>query len=445
MRAQKPPQIALPRAWPTRVRSAILHVIALAQYATVYTRTWAVDRMNGRVQLKAEYDRLLQELALRAEEIRIKDGRMARIAPHRRAHYAPIERMAILELLSARGWSLEQTANTFLVSAATIASWMKRLDEGGQDALVQLPEPVNKFPDFVRYAVQRLKTLCPTMGKVRMAQTLCRAGLHLGATSVGRILKESPHRIPKSATAASGRVVTAKSPDHVWHIDLTTVPMSTGLWASWLPFALPQRWPFCWWVAVVVDHFSRRVAGLGVFAKRPDCRGVCAFLGRVVRHGGTAPKYIICDRDSIFDCDAFRRWVKRKGMHPPRYGAVCQKGSIAIVERLILTIKTEFTRRILVPLRRAECRRQLVCFAHWYNECRPHMNLEGRTPNEVYFGQRPANRRPRIEPRENWPRRSPCARPPTIVAGQPGDRFSLQVDFHDCQRHLPIVTLPRAA
>ena len=111
-----------------------------------------------------------------------------------------------------------------------------------------------------------------------------------------------------------------------------------------------------------MDHFSRRIVGVGVFAKRPDCRAVCTFLGRVIGQAGVKPKYIICDRDSIFDCDAFRRWVKRKGIRPPRYGAVGKHGSIAVVERLILTIKAEFTRRILVPLRREEFRRQLGSF-----------------------------------------------------------------------------------
>jgi hypothetical protein len=57
---------------------------------------------------------------------------------------------------------------------------VKRIDEKGTDALLQLCEPANKFPDFVRYIVQRLKTLSPSMGKVKIAETLCRAGLHLG-------------------------------------------------------------------------------------------------------------------------------------------------------------------------------------------------------------------------------------------------------------------------
>src|SRR5206468_5068027 len=32
------------------------------------------------------------------------------------------------------------------------------------------------------------------------------------------------------------------------------VPTSLGFWAPWLPCSLPPIWPFCWWVAVVVDE-----------------------------------------------------------------------------------------------------------------------------------------------------------------------------------------------
>ena len=154
MSAKKAPQIRLPKSWNKHVRSAMLHVISLARFATVYTRSWAVDSVNARVRLKADNCRLRQEFALLQEEIRIKDGRMAQIYPQRRPHYPPTERMAILELRAARGWTLEQAADTFLLTAPTIASWMKRLDEDCPEALVQLREPVNKFPDFVRYAVQ---------------------------------------------------------------------------------------------------------------------------------------------------------------------------------------------------------------------------------------------------------------------------------------------------
>jgi predicted RNA polymerase sigma factor len=112
--------------------------------------------------------------------------------PHRRPHYLPADRMRILELKAARGWSLAQTAKAFLVDQQTIADWLQRVDEAGPAALVQVPEPVNKFPAFVRYVVQRLKTLCPKLGKVKIAQKLARAGLHLGATTIQRMLKGQP-------------------------------------------------------------------------------------------------------------------------------------------------------------------------------------------------------------------------------------------------------------
>jgi transcriptional regulator with XRE-family HTH domain len=240
----QPPRIHLPKGWQDCVQSAVLHAIALAHYALVYAHAWAADSINARVRLAAENSRLHEACALLREELRLKDARVAQIAPQRRPHYTPHERMAILELRAARGWSLKQTADTFLVTLATITAWLKRIDDQGANALLQLREPVNKFPDFVRYIVQRLKTLSPAMDKVKIAETLCRAGLHLGVTTVGRILKEEPQPDPGDA-ALPTRAGTAKRPNHVWHIDLTAVSTSMGFWAPWLPFALPQRSPFC--------------------------------------------------------------------------------------------------------------------------------------------------------------------------------------------------------
>jgi len=120
-----------------------------------------------------------------AVQISTKIGTLS-IPAHRRPRYLPIERLAILQLRAARGWSQAQTAE--MVTPATVASWMRRLDEEGPAALVQMREPVNRFPDFVGHMVRSLKILCPTMGKVRIAQFLARAGLHLGSTTVARML-----------------------------------------------------------------------------------------------------------------------------------------------------------------------------------------------------------------------------------------------------------------
>jgi hypothetical protein len=96
-------------------------------------------------------------------------------------------------------------------------------------------------------------------------------------------------------------------------------------------------------------------------------------------------------------------------------------------------------------LSRESFRNEMLMIIAWYNEHRPHMTLEGKTPNEVYETRVPANRKPRIEPRPRWPRGSPCAKPQTLVAGKPGKHFEMNVNFHEDRRHLPIVTLQRAA
>ena len=103
--------------------------------------------------------------------------------------------------------------------------------------------------------VRRLRILCPSLGKVKIAQVLARADLHLAPKTVRRMV-EAP-RPPKSRLAhpAVGRVLTARYPNHVWHVDLTTVPTALGFWIPWTPFTKAQVWPFCWWVALAVDHF----------------------------------------------------------------------------------------------------------------------------------------------------------------------------------------------
>jgi transposase-like protein len=182
--------LPLPRGWPRRVRSAVVQVISLARTSLALTQGWASESMNPELRQRAEEDRLLQEIQFLREEMRIKDSRMEQIEPHRRPHYPPTARLAILELRAGRGWTLAQTARIFQVSPLTIASWTTRLDQEGPDALVQLPEPVNRFPEFVGYVVRRLQTLCPTLGKVKIAQILARAGLHLAPTTVRRMLHD---------------------------------------------------------------------------------------------------------------------------------------------------------------------------------------------------------------------------------------------------------------
>ena len=343
-----PRQIPLPKGWTARVRSAVLHIISLARFTLTAARGCAANKATRLERLADRCARQNQEIALLREELRLKDARMERVPPRRRPYYRPTERMAILELRAARGWSLHDAANAFMVTEETIASWLGRSDEDSPNALVQLTEPVNKFPQFVRYIVQRLTTLCPAMGKLKIAQVLCRAGLHLSATTVGRMLKEPPARkiAIQVIRQPSTHIVTAKRPNHVWHVDLTVIATSAGFWAPWLPFALPQCWPFCWWVAVVIDHFSRRTMAVTCFTNAPTAGQMRSFLRSTINRVKAKPKYIICDKGKQFWCNTFKQWCRRQQIRP-RFGAVDQHGSIAVIERFIKTMKVQCTRLIL--------------------------------------------------------------------------------------------------
>jgi hypothetical protein len=89
--------------------------------------------------------------------------------------------------------------------------------------------------------------------------------------------------------------------------------------------------------------------------------------------------------------------------------------------------------------------REIDFYVSWFNARRPHDWLGGRTPDEAYYRQVPACRKPRFEPRSRWPRRSPCARPQALVRGQPGVRLELRLGYRAGRKHLPIVSLKRAA
>jgi transposase InsO family protein len=258
------------------------------------------------------------------------------------------------------------------------------------------------------------------------------------------MLKDRLRWQPLSKALRPGRSIRAKEPDHIWNVDLTTIPTTMGLWCSWLPWALPQRWPFCWWLAVAVDHFSRRVTGFAVFAQQPTSAVLRTFLGRAMRATRSCPRHLITDQGGQFTDDGFRRWCRRRGIHQ-RFGAVEKYGSLSVVERLIRTIKAECTRKLLIPYDRTTLRGELSLFVDWYNGYRPHTALESRTPDEVCFDLRPACRSPRVEPRRRWPRGSPCARPPAPVRGRRGQSLDLRVTYLAGRKHLPIVELKTAA
>jgi len=118
--------IRLPKQWAKHVKSGILHAISLASVAL----TAAQGRVARRHPLRAQLDQANNEIALLREELAIKDGRWGRSRTRRRPHYSPTQRLRILQLRAARGWTLETTARVFLLDLHTLQLWIRRVCYG---------------------------------------------------------------------------------------------------------------------------------------------------------------------------------------------------------------------------------------------------------------------------------------------------------------------------
>ncbi|MBL9028803.1 MAG: DUF559 domain-containing protein [Myxococcales bacterium] len=322
----------------------------------------------------------------------------------------------------------------------------------GENALLRTRVPVNRFPEYVGELVRSLRALQPALGKVRIADMLARAGLHLSPTTARRMLdrqRPAPEPEPpievapaQSATAPKEekvRRVTARYPHHVWNIDITLLPR-TGWWVPWPPQALPQRAPFCAWLVVVLDHFSRSVVGWKLFDKEPTAAEVHSVLDQARRATKATPKYTISDQGVQFR-DEYKAWCKRRGVRP-RFGAVGEHGSIAVLERFFRSLKTEMLRRLpWVPMSKKRLTEEVAAYMGWYDLHRPHRGLCGRTPCELRTGTKPARGR-RLEPRPAYPidqrRDLPKGR---RVKGE----LVVVVDHFEGRSHLPIVSLREAA
>jgi transposase InsO family protein len=429
----------------------LLHAVALARAALVEIYSGFENSPTERLRQAAKIERLSGRVRLLEEMMRIKDRRMALIPPGERPHYVPEDRLAILTLRAAEGWSTAETAREFLLTAQTVASWTRRLDEDGPAALVRTPAPVNRFPDFVALLFQKLRTALPSMGKVRIAQVLARAGLVLSASTVKRLaerrlaLPEPPRpraAVGQDETALPRAALKAKHVHHVWHVDLTVVPTGLGFWIPWFPFSFAVSWPFCFWIGVVLDHFSRSVVARRAFLKEPSAVEVCALLDSAVESAGRVSTHIVSDQGPQFR-EAYCAWCARHGTKP-RFGSFRAHGSIAIIERFWRSMKEECFRRLsVVPFALAAFEAELDAYCVWYVEHRPHAALAGSTPADVRHGLTPASQLPTLEPRPRFPL-VPRAGPGRFRRRLRG-RLELSVSHFRRRRHLPIVELRRAA
>jgi len=215
----------------------------------------------------------------------------------------------------------------------------------------------------------------PLLGREKIAQMIQRLNVFLSPSAVRNILRRGKPKRPKAAAARASSEnpeveareypgIISKYPNHVWSVDLTIVKR----WILWPTYVL-----------VGIDHCTRKVVCASPLEGPNSGWTIEAFEEAIHKHG--KPKHLITDRGTVFTSNGFadllERWdIKR------RLGAVGKHGSIAVTERAIKTMKTEWLGR--VPVVRGFDHLTGLChsFLEWYNVWRPHSYLDGATPND---------------------------------------------------------------
>ena len=131
------------------------------------------------------------------------------------------------------------------------------------------------------------------------------------------------------------------------------------------------------WVLIVMDQFTRRIVGFGVWRGIVDGAALCPMFHRAIR-GQTAPNYLSTDNDPLY---RFRQWQANLRVLEVAEIKTVPYGpwSHPFVERLIGTVRRECLDRTLFWTT-TDLQEKLLDFQHYYNEHRTHAGRQGQPP-----------------------------------------------------------------
>jgi len=291
-----------------------------------------------------------------------------------RKRYSPLQRLQILWHMAYYRIPRSRVKEHFLIAKSTLYRWLHAAVEGDLGDRKPRQESPRKTPREMAEMIWAIFEANPCFGRQRIANILWLLGVFVAASTVRNVLLQpKPRNAPAPAKAQAAptapRQIVARYPNHVWSVDRTRV-MRWGIWPTW--------------VLVAIDHFSRAVMAV-VPMEGPNAGWVVEALEEAFwRHG--PPRHLITDQEGVFISDAFRDllipWNVRQ-----RFGAVGKHGSIAVTERVILTLKYEWLKRVPVIRGLDHLNQLLHDFEVYYNEYRGHATLDGAIPSVIHRGE----------------------------------------------------------
>lgn len=165
------------------------------------------------------------------------------------------------------------------------------------------------------------------------------------------------------------RGLTIDSPNQVWAMDTTYIPMRRGFV----------------YLTAVLDWATRRVLAWRLSNSLGADVAVAAVEEAIAKYG--APGIMNTDQGSQFTSSDFVSAMQRHSVAISMDGKGCWRDNV-FVERLWKTIKYEHV-YLHAYETVSEARAKLATYLEFYNRRRPHTALDRRTPDDMYFSFMP--------------------------------------------------------
>jgi putative transposase len=252
-----------------------------------------------------------------------------------------------------------------------------------RSSVYYLPRPVPAAELAIMRRMDELHLEFPFAGSRMLRDLLNQDGIKIGRRRVTTLMKrmgiEAIYRKPNTSKPAPGhkiypyllRGMVVDTPDKVWAMDITDVPMARGFV----------------YLAAVVDWFSRRVLSwrLSITMAADFC--IEALEEAIARHG--RPEIFNTDQGARFTSRDFTKVLNQAGIAISMDGKGAWRDNV-FVERLWRSIKhEEIYLRAYGTVSEARASIGRYRYLTFYNGRRPHSSLDRRTPDQAYFSRLP--------------------------------------------------------
>jgi putative transposase len=241
-----------------------------------------------------------------------------------------------------------------------------------------LPVPTPEADLELMRRIDELHLEFPYAGSRMLRHLLAAEGKKIGRRHVKTLMNrmgiEALYRRPRTTKPEPGhkifpyllRDLAVTQPNQVWAMDITYIPMAKGFV----------------YLAAVLDWFSRRVLSWRVSITMEAAFCVETLEDALSKHG--RPEIFNTDQGSQFTGAAFTGVLSRHDIKISMDGKGAWRDNV-FVERLWRSVKYEEVYLHAYDSVSA-AREGIGSYLDLYNRRRPHSSLDGRTPDEAYFG-----------------------------------------------------------